>query len=86
MSTNLVLILVYRPRTGKVRPLAIVHNPQVIIEAARVALAELDSAGSDQPDPLLALDEQLEAEKARQLLLALLPELRAVQTPADQVN
>jgi len=69
-------VLVYRPRhSNRTVQLAVCHDPIVTLEAARATLRELDSASTSEVDPVLVLEHELEAEKVRQILYAVLPAL-----------
>ena len=57
-------------------PLVSCSDGRLIEEAARAALVALDLPRRDD-DPVIELGRNLDAEKVRQLLFALLPDLRA---------
>ncbi len=78
MEIRLALALMYKPPNRKPIMLGMCCDPLVVEQAARAALAELDEMAAPRADddPVLDLQRQLEAEKVRQILYAVLPVLK----------
>jgi hypothetical protein len=75
MKGKLAVVLMYKPRGGAPVALATCTEPNLMLEAARLALTELKSRTRAE-DPVIDLEQQLEHEKIRQILFALLPVLK----------
>ena len=86
---NVAIVLVSEPATTKGRPLPLarVHDESIVVDAARVAIADAQARAKDMAhaDQFLGEVEQAEVNRLQKVLALLIPGLVELDRPAPAV-